>query len=50
MMKFNLDETVFYQGDIMKVWDYSPRTKTYILKKLNHEEDKYFTVIIIFYA
>ncbi|USK30840.1 hypothetical protein LIT32_12385 [Bacillus sp. CMF21] len=31
-MKFNLDDSVFYEGKVMKVWDYSPRSKSYTLK------------------
>ena len=38
-MKFNIDETVFYDGEFMKVWDYSPRSKSYQLKSLDTSEE-----------
>jgi hypothetical protein len=38
-VKFELDETVFYDGEIMKVWDYSPRTKSYKLKGIDNSDE-----------
>jgi hypothetical protein len=30
---------VFYDGKFMRVWDYSPRTKSYQLKGINNPEE-----------
>jgi hypothetical protein len=38
VMIYQLDEIVFYDDRIMKVWDYSPRNKSYTLSVLNEEE------------